>query len=95
MLELCSVTKKYKDKLALDQVSLKLDAGIYGLLGPNGAGKSTTIKMLAGILVPTGGTVSVLGKDPFKFRKDNAFSVGAVFGQRTQLWWDLPIRFYY
>src|ERR687886_1437423 len=59
--------------------------------GPNGAGKSTTIKMLTGILVPTSGRVSVLGMEPSRRRKDVARRIGVVFGQRTQLWWDLPL----
>ena len=84
--------RKHNILHAVKDVSFDINKGeMVGFVGPNGAGKSTTIKMLAGILVPTGGTVSVLGKDPFKFRKDNAFSVGAVFGQRSQLWWALPI----
>src|SRR5580698_8164278 len=60
------------------------------LLGPNGAGKSTTIKMLTGILTPTAGHVLVAGIVPHKERQRNARNVGVVFGQRTQLWWDLP-----
>lgn len=63
MLELCSVTKKYKDKLALDQVSLKLDAGIYGLLGPNGAGKSTLMNLITGNIRPAGGEIKWEGKN--------------------------------
>ena len=65
---------------------------MVGFVGPNGAGKSTTIKMLCGILAPTSGSVSVLGKDPFTNRKKNAFHIGVLFGQRSQLWWDLPVR---
>jgi ABC-2 type transport system ATP-binding protein len=60
-------------------------------LGPNGAGKSTTIKILTGILVPTSGTVRVLGNEPHKNRQENAQRIGVVFGQRSQLWWDLPL----
>jgi ABC-2 type transport system ATP-binding protein len=62
------------------------------LLGPNGAGKSTTIKMLTGILTPTAGEVLVDGRVPHRNRQANARSIGAVFGQKTQLWWDLPAR---
>ena len=65
---------------------------LVGLLGPNGAGKSTTIKMLTGILVPTAGTVTVNGLVPHRERELNARRIGAIFGQRTQLWWDLPAR---
>ena len=61
MLELREITKKYKDKTALEQVKLTLEKGIYGLLGPNGAGKSTTFKMLCGLIRPTSGTSSILG----------------------------------
>jgi ABC-2 type transport system ATP-binding protein len=78
---------------AVDGVTLAVDEGeIVGYLGPNGAGKSTTIKMLTGILVPSGGTVEVLGFDPARQRKRLARRIGVVFGQRTQLWWDLPLR---
>src|SRR5262249_324058 len=62
-----------------------------GYIGLNGAGKSTTIKILTGILVPTSGSVSVLGRDPHRERVANAADIGVVFGQRTQLWWDLPL----
>ncbi|APX32060.1 methionine ABC transporter ATP-binding protein [Brachybacterium sp. P6-10-X1] len=78
---------------AVDDISLRIDDGeIVGYLGPNGAGKSTTIKMLTGILVPTSGHIEVEGIVPWKHRRANARSVGAVFGQRTQLWTDLPLR---
>lgn len=78
---------------AVDDISLTIDDGeIVGYLGPNGAGKSTTIKMLTGILVPTSGMVEVEGIVPWKDRRANARNIGAVFGQRTQLWTDLPLR---
>jgi len=64
---------------------------LVGLLGPNGAGKSTTIKMLTGVVTPTSGEVYVDGRIPHRHRTANARSVGAVFGQKTQLWWDLPL----
>lgn len=60
-------------------------------LGANGAGKSTTIKMLTGILKPSGGNVAIMGKDPFEDRMENAKRIGVVFGQKTQLWWDIPV----
>lgn len=83
---------KYEDKTAVDQISFQVDAGeIVGYIGVNGAGKSTTIKMLTGVLMPTSGTVNVLGRDPHKQRVDNARDIGVVFGQRTQLWWDLAL----
>jgi ABC-2 type transport system ATP-binding protein len=64
---------------------------MVGYIGVNGAGKSTTIKMLTGILVPTSGQVRILGRDPHRQRVDNARQIGVVFGQRTQLWWDLAL----
>ena len=64
---------------------------VVGYLGPNGAGKSTTVKMLTGILTPTRGTLRVAGLDPSRDRVRLARSIGVVFGQRTQLWWDLPL----
>ncbi|MER6558162.1 ATP-binding cassette domain-containing protein [Streptomyces sp. NPDC001027] len=65
---------------------------LLALLGPNGAGKSTAIKMLTGILTPTSGEARVAGVVPYRERERNARNIGAVFGQRTQLWWDLPVR---
>jgi ABC-2 type transport system ATP-binding protein len=77
---------------AVDQVSFKIDAGeIVGYLGPNGAGKSTTIKMLTGLLVPTGGDLFIKGYIPWKDRIKYVRNIGVVFGQRTTLWWDLPV----
>ncbi|AWB46775.1 sugar ABC transporter ATP-binding protein [Paenibacillus sp. CAA11] len=73
-------------------MDLSIETGeTVAYVGPNGAGKSTTLKMLTGILVPTSGTIRVNGLDPHKQRMENARQIGAVFGQRTQLWWDLPI----
>ncbi len=78
---------------AVDNVSFRIETGsIVGYIGPNGAGKSTTIKMLTGILVPTEGVITVCGLDPARERKQLARRIGVVFGQRTQLWWDLPLR---
>ncbi|MBA2469177.1 MAG: ATP-binding cassette domain-containing protein [Chloroflexia bacterium] len=77
---------------AVDDVSFDIPAGeIVGYIGPNGAGKSTTIKMLTGILVPSSGEVSVAGHTPWEERRQLAQKIGVVFGQRTQLWWDLPL----
>ncbi|WP_127533250.1 ABC transporter ATP-binding protein [Paenibacillus kobensis] len=85
-------SQQYVDKLAVAGIDLDIEEGeTVAYVGPNGAGKSTTIKMLTGILVPTSGTVRVGGIDPFKNRMDNARTIGAVFGQRTQLWWDIPV----
>ena len=78
---------------AVEDVSLSVEAGeLVGYIGPNGAGKSTTIKMLTGILVPSSGTIRVAGVDPQRRRVELARRIGVVFGQRTQLWWDLPLR---
>jgi ABC-2 type transport system ATP-binding protein len=84
--------RQYRTVRAVDGVTFMLDAGeLVGYLGPNGAGKSTTIKMLTGILVPTRGEVVVAGRVPWKQRVDHARDIGVVFGQRTNLWWDLPV----
>ncbi len=78
---------------AVERVSFTVAPGeMVGYIGPNGAGKSTTIKMLTGILVPTTGTVTVSGLEPSPKRTELARRIGVVFGQRTQLWWDLPLR---
>jgi viologen exporter family transport system ATP-binding protein len=78
---------------AVDGLSFSVDAGeVVGYIGPNGAGKSTTVKMLTGILVPTGGEIRVAGIDPSRNRVRLARRIGVVFGQRTTLWWDLPLR---
>jgi ABC-2 type transport system ATP-binding protein len=77
---------------AVDDLSLDIDAGeIVGYIGPNGAGKSTTIKMLTGILAPSDGVVRVTGLDPQRDRMRLTQRIGVVFGQRSQLWWDLPL----
>jgi ABC-2 type transport system ATP-binding protein len=74
---------------AVDDISFSVDRGeVVGYIGPNGAGKSTTIKMLTGILVPSGGSVRVAGVDPSRHRVKLAKRIGVVFGQRTTLWWD-------
>jgi ABC-2 type transport system ATP-binding protein len=79
--------------LAVHDLTFSVDAGeMVGYIGPNGAGKSTTIKMLTGILVPTGGQVRVAGLDPSRDRVELARRIGVVFGQRSTLWWDLPLR---
>jgi ABC-2 type transport system ATP-binding protein len=78
---------------AVDGVSFRVEAGeMVGYIGPNGAGKSTTIKMLTGVLVPSAGRVRVTGLDPTRQRIELARKIGVVFGQRQQLWWDLPLR---
>ena len=83
---------KKKTITAVDDVSFTINEGeIVGYIGANGAGKSTTMKMLTGILTPTHGEVCVNGIIPHKDRVKNALNIGVVFGQRTQLWWDLPL----
>jgi len=78
---------------ALDGASFSIEQGeLVGLIGPNGAGKSTTVKLLTGILTPTGGSCTVDGRTPWEDRREHVRHLGAVFGQRTQLWWDVPIR---
>ncbi len=78
---------------AVDDLSLTIERGsMVGYIGPNGAGKSTTVKLCTGILVPTAGHVEVAGVDPVRARPALARRIGVVFGQRTQLWWDLPLR---
>ena len=78
---------------AVDHLSFAVEAGeMVGYIGPNGAGKSTTIKMLTGILVPSSGSLSVAGIDPSRNRVELTRRIGVVFGQRTTLWWDLPLR---
>ena len=77
---------------AVEGLSFTVDEGeMVGYIGPNGAGKSTTIKMLTGILTPSGGRLRVAGIDPSRERTRLARRIGVVFGQRTTLWWDLPL----
>jgi ABC-2 type transport system ATP-binding protein len=82
----------YRTVKAVDGISFDIEPGeIVGYIGPNGAGKSTTIKMMTGILRPSGGVLSVNGLSPYENRIRQAKIMGVVFGQRTQLWWDLPV----
>jgi ABC-2 type transport system ATP-binding protein len=84
--------REHEIKVALDSISFSLGEGdLVGYIGPNGAGKSTTVKVLSGILVPDNGEVTVLGKTPWKKRIEVVQQIGVVFGQRTQLWWDLQV----
>jgi len=86
------VRRKHRTVRALDGISFSLEKGeLLGYIGPNGAGKSTTVKILSGILVPDAGRVEVLGHTPWKERIAVVSRLGVVFGQRTQLWWDLPV----
>lgn len=83
---------RYEDKLAVDGISFEIKRGeIVGFIGSNGAGKSTTIKMLTGILYPSGGNIEVDGLNPYKDRKRYVRNIGVVFGQKSQLAWDLPV----
>ena len=86
------IKPRYGKKEAVKGVSFSIAQGeSVAFLGANGAGKSTTIKMLTGILKPSGGEVSIMGKNPFCDRMENAKKIGVVFGQKTQLWWDIPV----
>jgi ABC-2 type transport system ATP-binding protein len=86
------VRPKFQHVRALDSVSFSISHGeLVGYIGPNGAGKSTTVKILSGILVPDAGEVSVNGRTPWMDRIEHVRRIGVVFGQRTQLWWDLPV----
>lgn len=85
-------SRDYKTVTAVDNISVNINPGeIVGYLGPNGAGKSTTIKMMTGVLEPTRGEIFVNGNVPYKNRTRNAENIGVVFGQRSQLWWSLPL----
>lgn len=86
-------SRDYRFVRAVDGISLDIERGeIIGFLGPNGAGKSTAIKMMTGVLHPTSGEISINGMNPFKDRVRFVRGIGVVFGQRTQLWWELPVR---
>ena len=77
---------------ALDGISFKIDEGeIVGYIGPNGAGKSTTVKVMSGILTPDSGECEIMGRTPWKERVEHVAQIGVVFGQRSQLWWDVPV----
>jgi ABC-2 type transport system ATP-binding protein len=87
------VRPSYKDFTAVDGIDLTIYPGeSVAYVGPNGAGKSTTVKLLTGILVPTSGEITVCGLTQFEHRMTNARNIGVVFGQRTQLWWDIPVQ---
>jgi len=84
--------RDYKTVAAVDRVSFSIERGeMVGYIGPNGAGKSTTIKMLTGILVPTSGEIRINGYVPSRQRRQYVKTIGVVFGQRTQLWWDIAV----
>jgi ABC-2 type transport system ATP-binding protein len=84
--------REHHEIRAVDGITFNIEKGeLVGYLGPNGAGKSTTIKMLSGLLVPSEGEISVAGRTPWKERREHVANIGTVFGQRTTLWWDLPV----
>ncbi len=84
--------RKHKMVHALQNVSFSIEEGdIVGYIGPNGAGKSTTIKIMSGILTPSSGTCQINGLVPWKNRREYVKNIGVVFGQRSQLWWDVPV----
>ncbi|MEW6606437.1 MAG: ATP-binding cassette domain-containing protein [bacterium] len=86
------LSRKYILKEAIKSISFSIEQGqIVGIIGPNGAGKSTLIKMLSGILIPDKGEIKSLGFIPYKERRRYTQNIGVVFGQRSQLWWDLPV----
>ena len=85
-------SRRYRTVRALDGIGFTLEKGeLVGYIGPNGAGKSTTVKILSGILVPDSGRVEIMGRVPWRDRIAHVGRIGVVFGQRTQLWWDLPV----
>jgi ABC-2 type transport system ATP-binding protein len=86
------VTREHLIVNALQGISFRVDQGeLVGYIGPNGAGKSTTVKVMSGILTPDSGHCTVLGRVPWKDRIEHVRRIGVVFGQRTQLWWDVPV----
>ena len=88
-----SLLREKKTVYALNDVSFDVEQGeLLGYIGPNGAGKSTTVKILSGIMTPDGGEVSVGGRIPWKERRKHVSRIGVVFGQRSQLWWDVPVQ---
>ena len=93
MIEVHNLTKKFGDFMAVDDVSFNVaDGEVFAFLGPNGAGKTTTLKMLAGLLYPTGGSAKVLGYTPWERADGYRRQFALVLGQKNQLWWDLPAR---
>ncbi len=86
------IKREYETVHALDGVSFHIKSGeLVGYIGPNGAGKSTTVKIMSGILTPSEGECIVDGRIPYRQRKEHVKNIGVVFGQRSQLWWDVPV----
>ncbi len=87
------IKREYEEVKALDNISFKIDEGeMVGYIGPNGAGKSTTIKIMCGILTPDSGKCTINGLVPYKDRRDYVKDIGVVFGNRSALWWDVPVE---
>jgi len=87
------ISRKYEDVKAVDDISFEIEEGeLIGFIGPNGAGKTTTLKVLSGLLYPTGGDVRVLGFTPWKRKPQFQKQFALVMGQKNQLWWDLPAQ---
>ena len=87
------VQREYKSIHAVNDISLDISPGeVVGYIGPNGAGKTTTIKLLAGILFPTTGTIRVNGLNPFESRREHAMQISVMFGNQSRLYWNLPVR---
>src|SRR6516162_3226859 len=85
--------RRYEQVRAVDDIGFQIEPGeLVGFLGPNGAGKTTTLKMLAGLLYPSGGTATVLGHTPWKREDAYRRQFALLLGQKNQLWWDLPAR---
>lgn len=85
--------RETKQVKALNDISFSIETGeLIGYIGPNGAGKSTTVKIMSGILTPDGGSCTIMNKCPWQNRVDHVSGIGVVFGQRSQLWWDLPVQ---
>lgn len=84
--------RNVKQVIALDQIGFEMNEGeLVGYIGPNGAGKSTTVKVMSGILTPEAGECQIMGRVPWKDRVRHVSDIGVVFGQRSQLWWDVPV----
>ncbi len=88
-----TIMRKTKEVKALDDITFKINEGeLVGYIGPNGAGKSTTVKIMSGILTPEYGKCEIMGRIPWKDRVNHVSKIGVVFGQRSQLWWDVPVN---
>jgi len=88
-----ALVRKTKEIKALDSISFEINEGeLVGYIGPNGAGKSTTVKVMSGILTPESGKCEIIGRTPWKDRVNHVSQIGVVFGQRSQLWWDVPVN---